>query len=124
VRDGDSILIDARAPERFRGEVEPLDRIAGRIPGARNAYHMDTLDLEGYFLAKQGLRRRFEDVLQGSRPDRAILYCGSGVSAAQNLLAMAHAGMPGAKLYAGSWSEWITDPAHAIAAGPDENRKG
>jgi thiosulfate/3-mercaptopyruvate sulfurtransferase len=110
------ILVDARAPERFRGEVEPVDPVAGHIPGARNMAAQETLDADGTLLAPNALRERFTAI--GIRPGTVVgVYCGSGVMATQEILAMAVAGI-NAELYAGSWSEWITDPSRPIATGP------
>lgn len=100
--DGRTKLLDARAPERFRGEVEPLDKKAGHIPGALNKPYTENLE-GGLFKSPGQLRERFADVTGGGD---IILYCGSGVSAAHNALALAEAGIGGAKLYAGSWSDW------------------
>jgi len=108
-------LIDARAPERFAGRTEPIDPVAGRIPGAVNAFYRDNLDQAGCFLPADQLKQRFEPVIGTVKPENVILYCGSGVSATHNALAMAHAGIPGSRLYAGSWSDWITDPDRPIA---------
>ena len=107
-------IIDSRIPERYRGEFEPIDPIAGRIPGALNAPHPENIGADGLFLSRAQLRLRFEPFLQGTQPENAIFYCGSGVTAARNALAMTHAGLGDARLYAGSWSEWITDPSHPI----------
>jgi thiosulfate/3-mercaptopyruvate sulfurtransferase len=103
-------LIDARAPSRYRGEQEPIDPVAGRIPGARNRFNNDNLSPEGGFKTAAELRKDFSALLGERSPAEVVHYCGSGVSACHNLLAMEIAGLPGAKLYAGSWSEWITDP--------------
>jgi thiosulfate/3-mercaptopyruvate sulfurtransferase len=109
------ILIDARAPERFRGEVEPVDPVAGHIPGARNLPAQQTLGADGTLLSPDALRERFAAI--GVRPGGVVgVYCGSGVVATQEILAMAVAGIE-AELYAGSWSEWITDPSRPIASG-------
>jgi len=107
-------LLDVRAPMRFRGEQEPIDPVAGHIPGALNAPFAENLTIEGRFRSPQELRARFEALLGSVPPERVICYCGSGVTAAHTLLAMTHAGLQGARLYAGSWSEWITDPARPI----------
>jgi thiosulfate/3-mercaptopyruvate sulfurtransferase len=110
-------VIDARAPERFRGEQEPIDPVAGHIPGAVNLPLTGNLDAGGRFLPPDQLRRRFTDAV-GDRPPRAIAHsCGSGVNACHNLLAMDLAGLEGSRLYAGSWSEWIRDPARPVATG-------
>jgi thiosulfate/3-mercaptopyruvate sulfurtransferase len=103
-------LFDARAPERFRGEVEPIDPVAGHIPGALNLPFAGNLR-DGRFLEPAQLRARFAQALDGTPPQEAIVYCGSGVTACHDVLAFAHAGLPLPRLYAGSWSEWITDPA-------------
>ena len=107
-------LFDARAPERFRGEVEPIDPVAGHIPGAVNLPFADNLR-DGRFRPPAELRQRFAHALDGSAPEQAIVYCGSGVTACHDIVAFAHAGLPLPRLYAGSWSEWITDPARPIA---------
>lgn len=110
-------LLDARALPRFRGEVEPLDPVAGHIPGAQCAVFTDNLDSAGHFLPPEQLRARF-DALRGTRPqEELVAYCGSGVTACHNLFAMSLAGYPLAALYAGSWSEWITDPSRPVATG-------
>jgi len=110
-------IIDARGAERFAGRNETLDTIAGHVPGARNHPFPGNLSTDGKFLPAAELRRRF-DVLRGALPPSAIVsMCGSGVTACQTLLALEHAGLPGARLYAGSWSEWIRDPARPIATG-------
>jgi thiosulfate/3-mercaptopyruvate sulfurtransferase len=109
------LLIDARAEERYRGEKEPIDPVAGHIPGAINRFHGANLGADGLFLPAVELREQFSTLLAGKPPEEAVLYCGSGVTSCHHLLAMEIAGLPGAKLYAGSWSEWIRDPRHPIA---------
>lgn len=110
-------LLDARALPRFRGEVEPLDAVAGHIPGAQCAAFTDNLDADGHFLPAERLRARF-DALRGERPEQGLVaYCGSGVTACHNLFALSLAGYPLAPLYAGSWSEWINDPRRPVATG-------
>lgn len=109
-------LLDARAPERFRGEVEPLDRVAGHIPGARNRPLSANLQ-DGRLKSPAALRVEFEALMGGRSPAQVVLSCGSGVTACHNLLAMAHAGLDGARLYAGSWSGWVSDPARPVARG-------
>ena len=108
---GQQLLIDARAPARYRGEQEPIDPVAGRIPGAHNRFNLDNVGPDGTFKPAEVLRKDFQQVLGGRAPSEAVNYCGSGVAACHNLLAMELAGLPGGKLYAGSWSEWIADPA-------------
>src|SRR5690606_2218495 len=110
-------LLDARAEPRFRGEVEPLDPVAGHIPGARCAPFTDNLGSDGRFLPADQLRQRFERLLDGRSPEHLVAYCGSGVTACHNLFALSLAGLPLAPLYAGSWSEWITDASRALATG-------
>ncbi|GAB6196059.1 sulfurtransferase [Lysobacter xanthus] len=110
------LVVDARAPERYRGDVEPLDRKAGHIPGAVNRPFASNLD-GGRFKPSDVLRAEFETLLAGRAPDVLLASCGSGVTACHHLLAMAHAGLPGAKLYTGSWSGWIEDDARPIATG-------
>ncbi len=111
------LLVDARAPVRYRGDQEPIDPVAGRIPGARNRFNMDNLTAEGTFKPAAQLKREFEHVLGGRKPAEVVNYCGSGVAACHNLLAMEVAGLTGGKLYAGSWSEWIADPARPRESG-------
>ena len=110
-------LIDARAQARFRGEVEPIDPVAGHIPGAQCAAFNENLGSDGRFLPAEQLKERFAAQLHGRSPDELVAYCGSGVTACHNLFALSLAGYPLGKLYAGSWSEWITDPAREIATG-------
>jgi len=110
-------LIDARAPERFRGEIEPIDRVAGHIPGAINRHYAQNLDRSGRFKSPDVLRKEFTALLKGHPEDDVVHMCGSGVTACHNVLAMEHAGMTGTRLYAGSWSEWIADPARPVAKG-------
>jgi len=112
---GSHVLVDARAGERFRGEVEPLDRIAGHIPGARNRFFKDNLQADGRFKPAAELHAAFSAL--GVAPTKVIHQCGSGVTACHNLLAMAAAGLPGAALYPGSWSEWCADPLRPVARG-------
>lgn len=110
-------LIDARALPRFRGEVEPIDPVAGHIPGAQCAAFGENLDSSGRFLPVEQLKQRFAEKLGDRSPDELVAYCGSGVTACHNLFALALAGYPLGKLYAGSWSEWINDPQRGVAMG-------
>ncbi|OZY34359.1 sulfurtransferase [Pseudomonas lundensis] len=110
-------LIDARALPRFRGEVEPIDPVAGHIPGAQCAAFGENLDSSGRFLPVEHLKQRFAEKLGDRSPDELVAYCGSGVTACHNLFALALAGYPLGKLYAGSWSEWINDPQRGVATG-------
>jgi thiosulfate/3-mercaptopyruvate sulfurtransferase len=108
-------LVDARAPERYRGEVEPIDRVAGHIPGAVNHPFTENLDDRGMFRPVDEIRRRLAPFVAGESSDRVVCYCGSGVTACHNLLALEHAGFHGAKLYPGSWSEWSSDPTRPVS---------
>ncbi len=108
-------LLDARALPRFLGQVEPIDPIAGHIPGAVCAPFTDNLDSNSRFLPVERLRARFSELLQARPADRVIAYCGSGVTACHNLFAMQLAGLPLARLYPGSWSEWITEPSRPVS---------
>jgi thiosulfate/3-mercaptopyruvate sulfurtransferase len=110
-------LLDARAPERFRGEVEPLDAQAGHIPGALNRFFKDNLDAQGCFKPADQLRQDFLALIGARQPAEVVHSCGSGVTACHNLLAMEAAGLSGSVLYPGSWSEWSSDPARAVARG-------
>jgi len=112
------LLVDARGAERFEGRSEPLDRVAGHIPGARNRYYKLNVAEDGTMLPPGELRSQFEQMLHNHPPSQTVMYCGSGVSACHNLLAMEHAGLPGARLYPGSWSEWSADTARPIETGP------
>ena len=111
-------LLDARAPERYRGEVEPIDKKAGHIPTAVNHPFQTNLTAGGTFRSPSELRGQFEASLGSVPPPQIIAYCGSGVTACHNLLAMEHAGLHGAKLYPGSWSEWSADASNPTATGP------
>ena len=110
-------LIDARTGERFRGEVEPIDPVAGHIPGASNRFHKNNLGADGRFKPADVLRSEFVALLGRVAADQTVHQCGSGVTACHNLLAMEHAGLAGSALYPGSWSEWSSDPGRPIARG-------
>jgi thiosulfate/3-mercaptopyruvate sulfurtransferase len=114
---GPGLLVDARAPERFAGAVEPIDPVAGHVPGAVNHPFSENLAGDGRFLPPEELGRRWRERLNGVAPADVIAMCGSGVTACHNLLALEIAGLPGARLYAGSWSEWIRDPQRPVARG-------
>ncbi|QRR35904.1 sulfurtransferase [Hydrogenophaga sp. YM1] len=111
------LVLDARAPDRFRGENETLDPQGGHIPGARNRLFRDNLQADGRFKPAATLRAEFEAVLDGHPPEAVVNQCGSGVSACHNLLAMEIAGLGGSMLYPGSWSEWCSRPGAPIATG-------
>jgi thiosulfate/3-mercaptopyruvate sulfurtransferase len=111
-------LLDARAGERFRGEVEPIDPVAGHVPGAVNRPFSQNLR-DGRFKPSAELQAELSPLLRGHAPADVVLSCGSGVTACHLLLAMEHAGLPGARVYAGSWSGWISDPARPVATGAD-----
>jgi thiosulfate/3-mercaptopyruvate sulfurtransferase len=115
--DARHLVIDARAPERYRGETEPLDRVAGHIPGALNRFYQRNLNAEGRFKPAHDLRAEFQELVGTSDPTQIIHSCGSGVTACHNLLAMEIAGLHGSALYPGSWSEWSSDPARPVAQG-------
>ena len=105
-QDKDHFLIDVRDPARYRGEVEPIDLIAGHIPGAKNIPFMENLDQNGLFLPAHRLKKKYENVFGNMNSDQIIVHCGSGVTACHSLLAIAQAGLKIPKLYVGSWSEW------------------
>lgn len=117
-RTGAALLVDARGPERFEGASEPIDRLAGHIPGAVNHFYKWNLSADGTMLPPGALREQFDRLLGGRAPSDAVMYCGSGVSACHNLLAMEHAGLRGMRLYPGSWSEWSSDPSRPVEKGP------
>lgn len=116
VRPG-TLLVDARGAERFAGRNETIDPVAGHVPGARNHPFLGNLGPDGRFLSAEQLRVRWTTLLGALPPSGLIAMCGSGVTACHNLLALEHAGLPGARLYAGSWSEWIRDPRRPVATG-------
>jgi thiosulfate/3-mercaptopyruvate sulfurtransferase len=118
------ILIDARTAVRFRGEQEPIDPVAGRIPGAVNRFHGDNLRSDGTFLDPEELKTQFSALLEQIPPIRAVVYCGSGVTSCHHLVAMELAGLGGARLYAGSWSEWIRDPSRPQEVGDPPGTAG
>jgi thiosulfate/3-mercaptopyruvate sulfurtransferase len=115
VESGGRTVIDARAPDRFRGENETIDPVGGHIPGAKNRFFKDNLQADGRFKAPDQLKAELAAAV--GDPAQAIMQCGSGVTACHNLLALEVAGMPGAMLYPGSWSEWSADPARPVATG-------
>jgi thiosulfate/3-mercaptopyruvate sulfurtransferase len=110
-------LLDVRAPERWRGETEPFDPVAGRIPGSRNRAWTDSLGPDGRFLPRAHLRAAFLELLGDTPPERLMVHCGSGVTACHTLLALEAAGLPGASLYTGSWSEWCRSDQPKAGAG-------
>ena len=114
-QDPSARVIDARAPERFRGDTEPLDPVAGHIPGAVNHPYLSNLQADGTFRMPADLRQHLAAALGGVPAAQTAVYCGSGVSACHNLLALEHAGLTGAKLYAGSWSEWCAEEERPVA---------
>jgi len=113
-READWRLLDARAPERYRGEVEPMDPVAGHIPGATSYFFQRNIDERGTFRTPEDLRARFAPYINGIVPEHIVCYCGSGVQASHNLLALEHAGVSGAKLYPGSWSQWVSDRSRPV----------
>ena len=112
-----ALIVDARAEMRFIGEIEPLDPVAGHVPGAKNLPFDDNLAMDGTLLPAAELRERYTELLDGKSPEQVIHMCGSGVTTCHNLLAMEIAGLKGGKLYAGSWSEWVADPSRPVAKG-------
>jgi thiosulfate/3-mercaptopyruvate sulfurtransferase len=107
-------LFDSRSADRYRGENETVDPVAGHIPGALNAPYAENVGPDGLFRPADELRQRFHALLGETPTQNTVFYCGSGVTATHNLLALAHAGLGDARLYAGSWSEWITDPLRPV----------
>ncbi len=116
-RIGDNLIIDARPDRRFSGEFEPFDPVAGHVPGAINWPFDENLDVDGTFLPPEALRENYQALLNGRPAWQVFHMCGSGVTACHNILAMEVAGLPGSRLYPGSWSEWITDPNRPVALG-------
>lgn len=114
-----TLVLDARAPERFAGTSEPIDAVAGHVPGAVNLPFARLLGPDGCFEPRTALRARFDAVLAGREPADVVAMCGSGVTACHLLLGLAQAGLDGGRLYAGSWSAWITDPTRPVATGAD-----
>lgn len=117
LRASSHMLLDARTPERYRGEKEPIDPVAGHVPGARNRAWQSNLNPDQTFKSASGLRSEFEQLMQGLPAPQITHQCGSGVTACHNVFAMELAGLPGSSLYGGSWSEWIADPSRPIATG-------
>jgi thiosulfate/3-mercaptopyruvate sulfurtransferase len=111
------IVLDARTPERYRGLTEPIDPVAGHIPGARNRLYKENLGPDGRFKSPEQLRQEFGVLLAGAKPEQVVHQCGSGITACSNLLAMEIAGLAGSRIYPGSWSEWIADASRPIATG-------
>lgn len=111
------LIVDARSPDRFRGENETLDTVGGHIPGATNRFFKDNLTADGRFKPAPELRSAFLSILGEHQTGSIVHQCGSGVTACHNLLAMEHAGLPGSRIYAGSWSEWCADPTRPVATG-------
>ena len=110
-------LVDVRLPERYSGAAEPIDPVAGHIPGAINYPYVENLDANGEFRSPQELRLRYEKLLDGTPIEKVVFYCGSGVTSIHSLLAVEYAGLGRARIYPGSWSEWITDRCKPVALG-------
>lgn len=117
VDDQSIVLVDARAGPRYRGEVEPLDRVAGHVPGAINRPFTENLDTDGFFKSPEQLAAEFKRILGSRAPESVVHMCGSGVTACHNLLAMDFAGLHGSRLFAPSWSGWSSDPSRAVGVG-------
>jgi thiosulfate/3-mercaptopyruvate sulfurtransferase len=115
--DASLLLVDARSSDRYRGVSEPIDPVAGHVPGAVNVPYQANLDPSGAFRDPASLAAAWRPLLEGRRPQDVVVMCGSGVTACHNLLAMELAGFPGNRLYAGSWSEWITDARRPVERG-------
>ncbi len=123
-QDPHNILIDARTGARYRGEQEPIDPVAGHIPGAVNRFHGDNLGPDGTFLEPETLKAQYSALLRDLPAGKAVVYCGSGVTSCHHLVALEMAGLTGARLYAGSWSEWIRDPSRPRALGDPSGSAG
>jgi thiosulfate/3-mercaptopyruvate sulfurtransferase len=119
INGGEQVVVDARSPDRYRGENETIDPVAGHIPGALNRFFKDNLTADGRFKSAHTLRDEFTAVIGQKQPEHVVLQCGSGVTACHNALAMEVAGLHGAALYAGSWSEWCADPSRPVTTGPN-----
>ncbi len=115
IDDAKFALIDARPAERYRGETEPIDPVAGHIPGALNRFYKANLNADLSFRAPDAIKQDFLAMTNGRAAENIIHYCGSGVTACANIFAMEYAGLPGAKLFAGSWSEWVSDDSRPVA---------
>lgn len=116
---GHALLVDARSPDRYEGRNETFDPVGGHIPGAVNRFWRLNLRADGHFKAPETLRAEYEALMHGYAPAQVIFQCGSGVSACHNILAMHVAGLPGAALFPGSWSQWVADPLRPVAVGPE-----
>ena len=114
IEDANISVIDARAAERYRGEVEPIDPVAGHIPGALNRFYKANLNADLTFRAADEIKDEFAKLINDQSSANVVHYCGSGVTACANIFAMEYAGLPGSKLFAGSWSEWVSDPARPV----------
>lgn len=112
-------ILDSRAEERYRGEVEPIDPVAGHIPGAISAPYAKNVGVDGRFLPPEQLQKRFKSLVGDTPAENSVFYCGSGVTAIHNVIAYIHAGLGEPRLYLGSWSEWITDPERPVATGDE-----
>lgn len=121
--DGSMRLLDARAPDRYAGQNETIDPVAGHVPGAENAPFAENLAASGRFVSASESADRFASLLAGSDPESVVHMCGSGVTACHNLFAMEYAGMTGSRLYPGSWSEWIRNRDNSVATGPDPSHR-
>lgn len=114
-----ALLVDSRGPARYRGEIEPIDKKAGHIPGAVNYFYEENWGADGRYLTPDPLRAKFQTLLGEASPEEVVFYCGSGVSACVNVLAMAHSGVGYGRLYVGSWSEWSGYPENPVAVGEE-----
>jgi thiosulfate/3-mercaptopyruvate sulfurtransferase len=114
IDDKDISLVDARAAERYHGEVEPIDPVAGHIPNAANRFYKMNLNADLTFRIADEIKREFDALINQKRAENVVHYCGSGVTACANIFAMEYAGLTGSKLFAGSWSEWVADPSRPV----------
>lgn len=115
--DGRLLVVDARSGDRYRGEVEPIDRVAGHIPGAVNRFFKANLNSDMTFKPREILRQEFESLIKPRPPASVVHHCGSGITSCLNLFAMEYSGLSGSRLYVGSWSDWVADPSRPIATG-------
>jgi thiosulfate/3-mercaptopyruvate sulfurtransferase len=120
MNDPTRLLVDSRTPDRYRGIGETLDKVGGHIPGAANYFYGQNLAADKTFKEPEDLRTQWAAVLKGRDPKDVVVYCGSGVTACHNLLALEHAGIQGVKIFPGSWSEWSSDPSRPVATEPED----
>ena len=120
MKDRSKLLVDSRTPDRYRGIGETLDKIGGHIPGAANYFFQQNLAADKTFKSPEDLKTQWDAILKGRNPKDVVVYCGSGVTACHNLLALEHAGLQGVRIFPGSWSEWSSDPSRPVATEPED----